>query len=120
MANPLQQIEKGQKIIDCNGREIGTVEWVHLSDEDPATPGPETVTADASPDRLSLVDYLADVFKSDSIPEVLQNRMLREGFLRMDAEGFFASDRYILPDQIASASGGKVVLNVERDALIRR
>ena len=54
------------------------------------------------------------------MPETLRERLLREGYIRLDADGLFAADRYILPSQIASAAGDEVTLNVEKDQLIKR
>jgi hypothetical protein len=50
----------------------------------------------------------------------LRARLQQEGFIRLDAAGFFAADRYITPDQIAHVVGDEVLLRVTRDALIRR
>ena len=46
-------------------------------------------------------------------------RLLREGYVRIDADGLFAADRYILPEQIATVSADEVVLNVDKRALIK-
>jgi hypothetical protein len=110
------------RVIDASGDEIGTVESVYVSDEDPSTPEAETVTPGASPvqDRSALAKFITDAFTTDEIPEVLQNRLRREGFVRLDASGLFAADRYILPEQIGSVSNDGVTLNVPRAELIRR
>ncbi|WEX10560.1 hypothetical protein [Chelativorans sp. AA-79] len=120
MSSPLMDIREGMRVTDVSGKEIGTVEWVHFSDEDPETPQAETVTP-GTVDRTgkTLLEQFADVFRIDNVPEVLHERMMREGFVRLDADGLFAADRYILPDQIRSVSGDGVVLNVARDELIK-
>lgn len=120
MKNPLRDVHEGMKVVDADGRQIGTVEWVQFSDEDPSTPEAEVIT-DGAPRRQedSLVDVLAKAFRADGLPEELQQRMRRNGFLRMDAAGLFAADRYILPDQIRAVSRDAIVLNVDRDSLIR-
>ena len=71
-------------------------------------------------DRESLVETVAEAFGAEELPEVLRDRLLHEGYLRLDADGLFAADRYILPSQIAAAAGDEVILNVEKDALIKR
>ncbi|KFB10817.1 hypothetical protein [Nitratireductor basaltis] len=121
MSDILFDIHKGMRVEDAHGHEIGTVEWVHLSDETPSTP-----TADAggteplsNERKSSFVDLILDAFRTDEIPQVLHDRMLREGFIRLDADGMFAADRYVLAEQVASVSGDCVKLNVERDALIK-
>src|SRR5687767_13413654 len=122
MANLLQSVREGMKVYDSSGAEIGAVEYVKLSDENPATPEAETVTASGQTGagRTTLFDAVADAFRADDLPETLQGRLLRNGFLRMDAAGLFKADRYILPEQIASVTADGVRLNVSRDQLISR
>jgi hypothetical protein len=60
------------------------------------------------------------VFDPDEIPEELRERMLREGYIRLDADGLFAADRYILPEQIASAGRDELMLNVKKSELVKR
>jgi hypothetical protein len=122
MADTLMKIRDGMKVIDSTGEEIGTVEWVHLSDEDPDTPQAETVTGDLTDDRnrQSFVHLIADAFSTDNLPEELRERLMRNGFIRIDATGLFAADRYVLPEQIQAVSGDRVTLNVPRDDLIKR
>jgi hypothetical protein len=50
----------------------------------------------------------------------LQSKLLMDGYVRMDASGLFASDRFITPDQIARVDGDRVYLTVNRDQLIKR
>lgn len=122
MSNLLRNVHEGMRVADAAGNEIGTVEWVHLTDEDLETPQAETVTsgAVAGRERTTLVDFIANAFRVDAIPETLQNRLLRNGFLRMDADGLFAADRYVLPEQIESVSSDRVMLNVAREDLVKR
>lgn len=121
MSDMLNDIHKGMRVEDVHGDEIGTVEWVHLSDENPNTVQAETATADPlnNERKSSFVDLILDAFRTDEIPQVLHERMLREGFIRLDADGLFAADRYVLAEQVASVAGDCVKLNVERDALIK-
>lgn len=122
MANILQEIREGMSVRDPSGAEIGSVEFVHFSDEDPSTPGPESVTVSPAlhDQRTSWVDFIADAFRNDDLPESLRDRLLRRGFIRVDADGLFAADRYVMPDQIASVSGDQVVLKVGKDELLKR
>ena len=122
MSNILEKVRKGMTVLDPSGAEIGTVEFVHLSDEDPSTPGPKPVTAGPSTreERPSFVEFFADAFRTDDVPEPLQERLLRHGFMRLDASGLFSADRYVMPEQIASVSGDQVTLAVGKDALVKR
>ena len=122
MSTILEEIRKGMTVCDPSGAEIGTVEFVHLSDEEPSTPSSQPVTASpsAQEQRHSLVDFLADAFRTDEVPEPLRARLLRHGFMRVDAAGLFSTDRYVMPDQIASVSGDQVTLAVGKDVLAKR
>jgi hypothetical protein len=53
------------------------------------------------------------------VPETLRERLLRQGFLRIDSTGLFAADRYVMPDQIADVSEGRITLRVTHDELIK-
>jgi len=102
--------------------DIGTVETFRLSDEDPNHPGPET--AGSSPaveeERLTLASVLADLFTPDGrLPGELQEKALREGFVRLDADGLFAADRYIFPEHIDRVEGDRLVLSVRKQDLLK-
>lgn len=119
--NILAQIREGMKVYDRMDNEIGTVDRVKMSDDNPATEEAEAVTADEPPRRKdSFLDALADVFSADGLPEVVRERLLQQGFIRIDAKGLFAADRYVLPDQIMSVSGEGVTLKVSKDELVKR
>jgi hypothetical protein len=117
-----RDIHIGMKVFDNENHHIGVVDDFKLSDEDPDREGPETagVSDAVRPDDGSVVRAVAEVFDPNEIPDVLQERMLREGYVRLDADGLFAADRYILPEQIAAARGDELVLNVKRDELVKR
>ena len=121
MSDVLIQIREGMTVRDRDGNDLGKVDFVHFSDEDPGTPGPETLTAGADPreDRHSILDVVADALGAHHVPEELRQRLLRNGFLRVD-RGLFGHDRYVLPDQIASVRDGEVILSASRDDLVRR
>ncbi len=124
MTTVLDQIHDGMKVYDADQKEVGKVDFVQLSDENPRNPVPETagvsptVRNDAEGD--SLVRDIAQVFDPDDIPKEMRSRLMREGFVRVDAAGLFKSDRYIFPNQIKSVNGDKVMLKVNKDDLIHR
>ena len=122
MQNFLERVESGMRVYDRTGEEIGKVEWVKFTDEDPTTPDAETVQVSENErdHRDSIIGNIADVFRPDELPEALRNRLLREGFVRIDADGLFAADRYVLPDQIQSVTHDGLRLNVSKDELIKR
>jgi hypothetical protein len=115
----LEKISEGMKVVDSKNHEIGKVEWVKLVDEDETG---QPLAADVEhPDRdKSLIDTVADAFRGDELPDEIQQRLLHDGFIRMDADGLFAADRYVLPDQIAGVTTDSVVLKVTKDELVKK
>jgi hypothetical protein len=122
MTTILENIKTGMRVFDQADNEIGTVDYVKLSDEDPTQPGVETRTVHPiqQDSNDSLVGNMLEVFSPDDIPEELRERLLREGFVRVESDGLFHADRYILPNQIHSVNEGEVRLNVMKAALIKR
>lgn len=119
--NPLTQIVKGMRVFDRQNNEIGTVDRVQMSDDDPSTADVEAATpGDLGQRRDTILDNIADAFRTDDLPEEVQERLLQQGFLRIDADGLFAADRYVTPDQIASVNPEGVVLGVSKDELLKR
>ena len=120
MTNPLSFIHEGMSVVDRNGKSIGSVDWVKMTDQNPDTARTEQLHADAADRDPTLIDIVAEAFRVDEIPDPLKTRLMREGFVRMDADGLLASDRYILPDQIAIVTGNRVILDVEKQDLVKR
>ncbi len=119
----MRQIHQGMKVYDSNDKEIGTVDYVQMSDETargrefgtgPATGEPPEEPADP------VLRAVARVFDEDKLPDELRRRLLHDGFIRIHAAGLLARDRYVLPDQIVGVSGDRVKLRVSRDQLIKQ
>ncbi|HSL28704.1 MAG TPA: hypothetical protein VK900_05840 [Anaerolineales bacterium] len=118
----LDQVHEDMRVCDSAGNEIGTVRQVFLgaTADTPNTPGAGPATASTPGLRdETLVDQIAEIFSDDPLPEVLRDRLLREGFIRIDTHGLFASDRFALPDQIESVSDDCVRLRLAKDELIK-
>ena len=118
----LRDIHEGMKVYDSGMHEIGKVERVQFGNDDPSTPEQEAETLEGMEDGRdhSLMSDIAEAFVTDRLPEEVRERLLLQGFVRIDAEGLFAGDRYVLPDQIGSVSDGKMVLKVSKDQLFKR
>lgn len=122
----LAQIREGMDIYDRDDHHIGSVDFVHFGAASemqqelgtgPASPGP----ADSPQMRDdSFVDMIADAFQPNEVPQELQEKLLTNGYVRMDASGFFAADRFITPEQITSVANDRVHLAATRDELIKR
>lgn len=122
----LAQIREDMSIYDVRDNHIGRVDFVHFGAASEAQQelgtGPATAAPADHPDmrRDSIVDNIAEAFAPNDIPDQLENKLLLSGYIRMDADGFFASDRFITPDQIARVVDDKVYLAVDRDQLVKR
>jgi hypothetical protein len=119
----LNHIREDMRVCDNAGNEIGTVRRVFLgavSDEtNDRGGGPATAsTPDLRGDTL--IDNVVKAFAEEPLPEVVRERLLRHGFIRIDTHGLFASDRFALPDQIESVSDDCVHLRLAKDELIER
>jgi hypothetical protein len=121
-ADILRNVHAGMRVLDSAGRVIGKVEWVKYGDDDPSTPEPEasgiSPIEDAEPD--SLLDTIADAFRTDGLPAEIRERLLHQGFVRIDADGLFSADRYITPEQIAQVSAETLMLKVSEAELLKR
>lgn len=118
----LNQIREGMRVCDGDGQEIGTVRQVFLGATSDKTKEHEVGPASSPEPNLrddTLVDNLAEAFSAEEpLPDTLRGRLLREGFIRIDTHGLFASDRFALTDQIASVSDDCVQLRLTKDELI--
>ena len=119
----LNEIHEDMRVCDNTGEEIGRVRQVFFGAvadaSDKPGAGPATVSTPRWRDA-TLVDQFAKAFADDPLPEVVRERLLREGFIRIDTHGLFASDRFALPDQIESVSDDCVRLRLAKDEMVQR
>lgn len=114
-----EQLEIGMKVYDSEMHEIGKIDDLKFP-ENVTDPGIEVATAEPVDHRDgTIVDAVADAFGREDVPEPLRSQLLRDGYVRLDAKGLFAADRYILPEQISRLVEGGIQINVTRDALIK-
>jgi hypothetical protein len=121
----LSQIREGMAVYDSANRHIGKVDFVRFGTsgemQQDLGKGPASVAPadDLKMRNDSFIDNLAEAFHPNDVPEVLQARLLQDGYIRLDAAGLFAADRFIVPDQIAGVTNDGVQLTVTRDELIK-
>lgn len=115
----LRNVEQGMRVFDRENREIGKVEWVQFGDDDPETPDVEASGPSGGGRDETLFNIMAKAFTTDNVPEELKDRLVHQGFVRIDADGLFQADRYVMPDQIDSVSGEGLMLNVTKEQLIK-
>ena len=115
-------VHEGMTVLVSAMNAIGTVESFRSTDEAPDRP--DVDAAGVSPileeERNTMSALLEDLFHpDDGLPRELQEKALREGFVRLDADGLFAADRYIFPEDIDRVEGDSLVLAVRRDDLLK-
>lgn len=122
----LSGIREGMGVFDRKDNHIGKVDFVYFGAVSDIQQARGTGPASAAPgDSMSmrndtLVDWLADAFHPNDVPTELRERLETNGFIRVDADGLFAADRFVTPDQIARVDDDRVQLTLERDQLIKR
>jgi hypothetical protein len=118
----LSQINEGMKVIDRDGKQVGTVELVSLVEKTPpkgrieGTPGPEVIPGVREPGGLA--DAMEDTF--DPINELKKESrelLQRRGYIRINGPDLAPANRYILPDQIEEVSGRGVRLRLVESEL---
>ena len=63
---------------------------------------------------------MAEALAPDEMPEEMRDRLLQEGFVRIDSNGLFSADRYVTPDQIQGVSSDGLLLRVTKAELVKR
>lgn len=118
----LHAIHEDMPVYAADGDKIGEVEQVHFGatagTNAPVAAEPSQTVSDRDPDGP--IEWIAEAFHTDRVPEEMRQRLLVNGFVRLDADRLFASDRYILPDQIASVNEDGVYLTGSFDDLMKR
>ena len=119
----LNAIKEGMDVYDQLGNKIGTVQELYFgaSSQESNRNGAGSATA-PSPDmnKGSFVEDLARAFAPDEMPQVMRDRLIMSGFVKLNSEGLFKHARYIVPSQIDNVTDNRVNLRVSRDELIRR
>jgi hypothetical protein len=117
----LLQIQTGMKVYDRNKHEIGTIEYVQFTDEDPDSPGPETATSTLDKTSAEPNGFINSIARAidggDNLPDELRQKLLRDGYIRIDT-GILKSDVFALPEQVSSVSSERVYLEATREELI--
>lgn len=90
----LGQIREGMVVYDWDNRKVGTVKYVQFPNEKIPISG------------------------LDHAPDVARNRLIREGYIQVQA-GLFALDRYVLPEQVLEINDGHIILNYLKIELLQ-
>lgn len=121
----LKNVRKDMTVKDSAGNRIGTVKDIYFgadSDEMMKHGAGAATAPDPSVRENSLVEDVArGLFDVDgeNLPEEMRQRLINEGYIRIDTAGLFRSDRFILPEQIARVHDDHVHLSVAKDDLLK-
>lgn len=112
---PIRDVTTGMTVIDADGATVGTVDEVRMADAGAATGAGQSVEQPGGP-----VAWIAEAFRGDSeMSRQAQERLLRLGYLRIDARGLFSGHRYVEADQVAEVDGDQVRLALTANQLFR-
>jgi hypothetical protein len=112
---PIREVTTGMTVIDADGETVGTVDDVRMADAGAVTGAGQTSDEPRVPFAL-----VAGAFTSRTeMDQQAQERLVRLGYVRVDASGLLSGVRYVEPNQIASVVGDEVRLSVAADQLLR-
>jgi len=113
---PIAQVREGMDVIDASGDKIGTVEMIKMGDPQAATVDSDVPTENwPGPGYRRFFAWNTE----PDLPPAIATRLMRTGFIKIDAKGLFAKDRYVAADRIASVSNDAVRLTVNKDDLAK-
>jgi len=120
--NILLRVSEGMVVYDHDGDHVGSVSTMYLGAstveagdyEIPAPTNSEPPARDAS-----IIDNVIGAFTDyDQIPVELRERLMHDGYVRINRGGLFGSDGFVLPEQIATITKDQVRLNIDKDGVI--
>lgn len=120
----LNLIQEGMTVYDRQNQRLGEVETVHFgaasAEQLAHGTGPTEVTKADMPYSGPVTNIVGSLFEPSEVPQELADKLYRTGFVRIDSAGLFASDRYIMPNQIEKVDEDSVYLRVGSDDLVKR
>jgi hypothetical protein len=118
------------KVIDVNGDDIGKVAAIKIGDPDAATVSAAEETPDnALGDRplvvAPAVNSATGVLAAPIVPaaveddETIDENLLRIGYIRVDAKGWFSGDFLVPADAITAVTADTVSISLAKDDLAK-
>ena len=140
-AGPMGQVREGMTVVDANGDEVGTVASFKMGDPAAMTTMGEE-TGDAGPFAVGGVAgggatggtggsgsgmvgggvFGAAPAAAGDEPRVddpYRSELIRAGYIKVDAKGWFSGDRYVSAEHVAGVSGDTVRLSIAKDEMIK-
>ena len=114
MAVSLEQLREGMKVLDADGKEVGTIGLIQFGD-----PSAEQLAYE--PPVIAGAAFATDVVRSEpNVPEPLRSKLLSLGYVRVDEKLRLRPDHhfYVLPQEIVAVDGDTVSLATPKGELI--
>ncbi|AEG43936.1 hypothetical protein L600_000300000810 [Isoptericola variabilis J7] len=108
----LAQVREGVDVVDSAGNRVGTVKEVRGGDPDAVT------SAGQDQGGGGIVDTFAGALFDRDIHEQARERLIRSGYVQIDAAGLFPGDRFAAADEVDRVEGDTVHLTVDADSLV--
>ena len=111
--NPLADVEVGMPVIDRENEQVGTVAALKFGDR-------QAITAEGQRIPRGLAGMVVDSFTGSEpdVPRQLAEKLLRTGYIKIDAKGLFSTDLYAGADQVDHVAADGVRLAVPRHHLV--
>jgi len=107
----IERVYDGMRVVDSDGHDIGKVEMVKMGD-------PEAMTSKGN--RIGPAEGITPLdsdYNEPEVPQPIRDHLLRVGFVKVDGNGLFDSDRYFRADVIESVEGDVVRIRLPKDRL---
>lgn len=112
---PIAFVREGMTVLDSAGIEVGTVRMVKMADPQAVTSQGQTQPADRG---LWGAAERAFGEAEPDVPAPVAERLLRTGYIKVDANGLMARDLYVPAEDISTVHNGMVRIRAGRDELI--
>lgn len=109
----IDDVRAGMHVVDADGEEVGTVEDVTFGD--PGAVEPEVDEALGGTLSALSPTYVAGA----DLPVEHRSRLLRTGYVVVNAKGLFHGRRYAAADEIGEVEGDTVHLTIPTQRLAR-
>jgi uncharacterized protein YrrD len=107
----IEQVYKGMTVIDQQGKKLGKVASVKMSDPQAVTTKGEELEHDGPIERV-----VTSIFGSDlDYPKSIRDHLLLSGYIKIGGRKLLNKDRYVPANEIASVSNDTVTLLVAKN-----
>ena len=107
----LNSVRVGMDVVASTGDKIGKVDDVYF--------GSSSVPERETKKIVSLADLARALVSGNPIPEVLRQRLLHDGYFRIEGTGLFGGHMYVLPEQIDVMASETIGISATREELIK-